>query len=345
MEKYTRDSYIDFVRGLTSISIIFIHTVWWSGEAYVPFWLRQASLLIDVPIFFFLAGLTLREKDYLSTLKGLLNNQLKWLFFLVLYSIFFICVTDSNIQWITFLKSNFYSFDSNIIWSYPVLFGSMWFMPVFITVSILFIFVRLIFDYSMRKKLIDKLYLFVTLILIFFYISLGFNFFYLPILASFYLIFYSFGFLAIDIQKISLKYFVISLLTLLFLQILIIKSNTEWLNLQVWKFGPSVEYLVPSFFSISIILFFRHRLMFKDNIMMWIGKNAMFIYFAQGISSSLLFKIGNYISVENWLIRLSILFFINVAIALIITFLLNQIYLLVNLLFKKILTILHQINL
>ena len=51
-----RDHYVDFVRGLCALSVVFIHTVFWSGYSYVPEYVRNLSLMFDVPVFFFLAG-------------------------------------------------------------------------------------------------------------------------------------------------------------------------------------------------------------------------------------------------------------------------------------------------
>ena len=53
-----RDLYIDFAKGLATLSIVFIHTAFWSGQLYLPAEVRTLSLLIDVPVFFALSGLT-----------------------------------------------------------------------------------------------------------------------------------------------------------------------------------------------------------------------------------------------------------------------------------------------
>lgn len=68
-----RDLYIDAIRGICVISVIFIHTVFWSGMDYVPNWLRNLSLLIDVPLFFFLTGCTMSVYSKLNPLKQILK--------------------------------------------------------------------------------------------------------------------------------------------------------------------------------------------------------------------------------------------------------------------------------
>ena len=54
--KTKRDLTIDLFKGFTILWIIHIHTVFWSGEFYISNTVRQFTLLIDVPIFFFLSG-------------------------------------------------------------------------------------------------------------------------------------------------------------------------------------------------------------------------------------------------------------------------------------------------
>ena len=43
-----RDLYIDFAKGFATISIIFIHTAFWSGQFYLPTEVRVFSLVFDL---------------------------------------------------------------------------------------------------------------------------------------------------------------------------------------------------------------------------------------------------------------------------------------------------------
>ena len=58
-----RDSYIDVVKGLALLSIMLIHTVFWSGQDYVPSFCQNIVLCFDVPVFFFY-----REWEYRTTM-------------------------------------------------------------------------------------------------------------------------------------------------------------------------------------------------------------------------------------------------------------------------------------
>lgn len=53
-----RDLYIDFAKGLATLSVIFIHTAFWSGQFYVTTEVRVFSLLFDVVLFYALSGIT-----------------------------------------------------------------------------------------------------------------------------------------------------------------------------------------------------------------------------------------------------------------------------------------------
>ena len=51
-----RNNYIDILKCIAIISVVFIHTAFSSGEKYVPRWFANFTLLFEVPMFFFLAG-------------------------------------------------------------------------------------------------------------------------------------------------------------------------------------------------------------------------------------------------------------------------------------------------
>ena len=77
-----RNNYIDCLRGIAAISIVFIHTCFWSGESYVPEFMQSLSLAIDVPFFFFLSGwastyVNSFEKNIVSLL-GIPDSRTNW---------------------------------------------------------------------------------------------------------------------------------------------------------------------------------------------------------------------------------------------------------------------------
>ena len=52
----SRNYNLDFYRGFAAIWIVFIHCCFWSGDGYVPLYVRSLSLFIDVPLFMFISG-------------------------------------------------------------------------------------------------------------------------------------------------------------------------------------------------------------------------------------------------------------------------------------------------
>lgn len=75
---------IDTFRGITALNIIFIHTVYWSGNGYIPDWVRNISLLLDVPMFFFLSGWAMAYTSPYKSIKSILENIKRWIFFLII---------------------------------------------------------------------------------------------------------------------------------------------------------------------------------------------------------------------------------------------------------------------
>jgi fucose 4-O-acetylase-like acetyltransferase len=54
---------VDLWKGLTILSILNIHTCFWSGSLYLPEISRRLCLLLDVPVFFFLSGFLMATAD------------------------------------------------------------------------------------------------------------------------------------------------------------------------------------------------------------------------------------------------------------------------------------------
>lgn len=86
--KKERNYNIDFLRGIATIWIIVIHTAWWSGASYLPAWFSNLTLLLDVPVFMFISGVSFNYvNSIMKNLKGLIAQWKKWLYFLVFYSL------------------------------------------------------------------------------------------------------------------------------------------------------------------------------------------------------------------------------------------------------------------
>ena len=93
------------------------------------------------------------------------------------------------------------------------------------------------------------------------------------------------------------------------------------------KFPPKLLYIFWSIFSLSILFFFYNRLKInKPNFITQIGNDAIFYYFAQGISSSLVyFVVVSFKDEFPWYVLMVLVFVINVILALVIAQILKKI--------------------
>ena len=123
-----RDDALDILRGLCALGVVFIHTTFWSGGSYVPQAVQSLSLLIDVPAFFFIAGMALAYSKAPNPLPALWKLIF---YFGVCIAIYDLCVSIDT-KHISFMNTaaaiTLHGFSTNAL---PVLGGSYWFVPVF----------------------------------------------------------------------------------------------------------------------------------------------------------------------------------------------------------------------
>ena len=93
------------------------------------------------------------------------------------------------------------------------------------------------------------------------------------------------------------------------------------------KFPPKIPYIVWSFVSLAMVFIFYNRLKIqKENLLSYIGQNAIFFYFAQGISSSLVyFFIPVFRENLHWFALMILIYVLNVLLAVIIAKFLKKI--------------------
>jgi len=83
------------------------------------------------------------------------------------------------------------------------------------------------------------------------------------------------------------------------------------------KFPPKIPYIIWALFSLVTLFVFYNRLKIsKESFVTYIGKNAIFFYFAQGISSSLVyFLVVPLKEYMPWWILMVLIYIINVILA------------------------------
>ena len=333
-----RDLYIDFAKGLATLSIIFIHTAFWSGQFYIPAEVRVLSLVFDVPLFYALSGIT-SGNNLEKTFYRLLKLQITYMIFVTLlffadylfkviglnffgaeslqqfYSIFGSKYVPLSIsaepQWQNL--GNWYLHSYTNADTFPVVMGSFWYLKVY--------FILAVFGVLILKFFPGHIRWFIALC---FGLTLIFNLFpqYYPGGQVGYVAFYLGLFLVAHLlrgHRLSGK--TIAFLYGIFFTVLLIlywNNGIElFMKMNKAKFPPRLLYIFWCSFSIITLFAFYNRLKIsKDNFVTYIGKNAIFFYFAQGISSSLMyFLVVPMKDLLPWYVLMVIIFAVNVVIA------------------------------
>lgn len=324
MEKQ-RNYYLDFLRGLAAINVIVIHTCFWSGESYVPTIVKSLSLLLDVPFFFFLAGWS---RSYSPTFKRTIHSLIdlygKYVFFITCYFILLIpqCQTGGVNNYLAYL-----SFVNLEPTKFFVIMGSMWFMPVYFTVVP---FCMLVIN-GINKSGNDTTRLLKQFILICFILFVwnqsGMGYLFLSREMLFYSVFFLLGYLLKETKINSIKLFFFIEVFLISVAIALAKlMGVDISNIQSLKFPPHIIYMILSMLAITIALFFKEKVYpSKSNFFVWVGKNAIWFYFAQGIASTVIYKLVERLLCV-WYIKLPICIITNICLTLMVVCIIKWLY-------------------
>lgn len=335
-----RDESLDFWRGIACIAIILIHTVFHSGSAYIPYKISCWFLLFDIPVFMCIAGMTYSlinspEKK----LKEIINLLKQWVIFLVICYIFFMIFNRSSIQlkdffsWLAFAPVSYTSYTVSLV-------NSLWFMVYYIQSSLFCSILLSLLNKNNNNNL--KTLINIIILMFFILLSINYNVDYLGFSNQFveYCIFFMIGYVGAKYNFKNIKTFILSEVILILSLIAIYHVNGFTIeNLQDLKFNNmNYIYALSSLISLFFIIYVKDKFKYTNKIITpikYIGKNAIYMFFAQGISSSLLFFILPYVTISSKLLKLLIMFSINLLIASIIFLLLKLIYTVIYFLGKK----------
>lgn len=336
-----RDLYIDFAKGFATIAIIFIHTAFWSGQYYIPTEWRVLSLLIDVPLFFALSGLT-SGANVEKTFYRLLKLQITYMIFVtfLFFLDYFFKVFGLNffgLQWMQDFYSTFggkyipQNISTDPQWqnlgnwyihsytncdTFPVVMGSFWYLKVYF---ILTVFGVLILRFFPRHI--------ISFIILCFGLTVVFNLFpwYYPSGQVGYVAFYLGLFLLaheLKGKKIPKRWIPILYGILIAILIFLLWNFGKdiLMTMNKAKFPPKLLYIFWSCFSLLTLFSLYNRLKIsKNNFLTYVGQNAIFYYFAQGVSSSLVYFIVVPLKDKmEWWILMIVIFMINIILAVII---------------------------
>jgi len=326
----SRNHYIDVLKGIAILSVVFIHTAFHSGTSYVPTWFANFTLLFEVPIFFFLAGWSYSyTKSNRNYFQGMVLTQIKYMLFMLLI---FIAINISN--YLQF-SNNPVTIENLLGWFFhtytsteplPSVRFSLWFFRVYFYVSLLGAMLITILKPNIRKYIIAICFI-GTFLISFFEkkignINIGIELSYL----LFYLFFYLLGYHTKD-KKLSLIQFPVLFLATLFCLIVIGEiAHINITTLQDYKFPPNFIYMLWSLFGVYFVLFFKnYYLNCKENFFSKIGQNSIYIFFAQGIGASVLFWVSSCFSCQ-WYYKIWIMFGINLLVTALVTILLKFLF-------------------
>lgn len=344
----SRDLYIDFARGLATLSVILIHTAYWSGQLYVPLKVSALSLVFDVVVFFAISGIVLGaniEKtmqrllrlqvtymifvtflftlDYLFKVIGQTLFSMKWLE--EFYSIFGPEYSAANCSMYPQLHNlgNWYLHQYTRADTFPVATASLWFLNLYFIITVLGVIILRFFS--------NHIAWFVGLsvaLAVFFSVFPG----YCPAGQTGYVAFYLAVFLIgnqMRGKKISAK----AIATLYSL----VGAALVWMfwfygkyvvyDISGLKFPPKLPYIIWTSFSLVTLFSLYGRLVItKENFVTRIGRNAIFFYFAQGISSSMIYLPVVLLKEDTpWWILLVVVYAVNVVLACVISEVLKKV--------------------
>ena len=333
-----RDLYIDFAKGFATLAIIFIHTVFWSGQFYIPTEIRVLSLLIDVPLFYALSGLT-SGNNIEKTLYRLLKLQITFMIFVtfLFFLDYFFKVFGLNFFGLDWMKNFYSTFGSKFVpsnisdvpqwenlgnWylhqytnadTFPVVMGSFWYLKVYYILTVFGVLILRFFPKHIN-----------------WFIGLCFGLtFIFNVLPQFYpngqvgyVAFYLGLFLVahqLKGKKIPTKWIPIlfGILGILLIFLYWDLGKDVFLKMNKSKFPPKLLYIFWSSFSLLTLFVLYNRLKIsKPNFITYIGQNAIFFYFAQGMSSSLVYFLVVALKDHfEWWVLMIFIYLINILLA------------------------------
>lgn len=337
-----RDLYIDFAKGLATLSIIFIHTAFWSGQFYIPAEVRVFSLVFDVALFYALSGITSGaniEKTFYRLLKLQITYMIfvTFLFFLDYFFKVF-GLTFFSMEWLQSFYSTFGSkYSTTSISTYPqwenlgnwylhqytnadtfpVVMGSFWYLKVYYILTVFGVLILRFFP----KHINWFIGLCIALTLLFNIFpecypagQVGYVSFYLAV----FLIGHNMRGKKIPSKVIPILY---GLVGAALIWMFWYYGGDIFYKINKNKFPPKIPYIIWTLFSLTTLFILYNRLKItKENFITYIGKNAIFFYFAQGISSSLVYFLVVPLK-ENmpWWLLMVIIYGINILLAFIIS--------------------------
>lgn len=290
-----RDEKLDFYRGLAILNVVLIHTCFFSGQSYVPEFMRTLCLLYEVPVLVFLAGRSAQYRNrFSSTFSGLVKIWVEWMLISTLVVLVYRLLTGKNavtaLQYLQGLL--FYPLEVDVL---GIFYQSMWYMPMYAVVVLVAGVLQELnkrLHFSMRSKWSFVLFLVIGLA----YTSLyeTNSFFVLNRTQLCFLSFFLIGYLTKASMRFPFKWYLVGMVTFSTLWIGLSRVwGISFLNIQGAKFPPHLIYWTESMLSIITCCFlwqYGDKLIHRCRFIRFWGKNSLCFFFSQGIGAGLIYR-------------------------------------------------------
>ena len=331
-----RNHYIDLLKGVAALNIVFIHTVFNSGYAYVPDWVRAASLAIDVPFFFFLSGWAVASMPairFQKTFASLWRIYMQWALFVAFtFAAMFVVAALTPIP-LGGRRAFAASFLGNLVLVNPDtplpfsgVMGGGWFLIVyFAVVPAMSLAIAMIRRWTASLRPILAL-LFICVIG-FVRVQAGAQFFFFDQFFLCYSVFFLLGFLQSTIIPRAWQSLVLMGLSLLALWGALAVRGAHLIDMQGLKFPPTLAWACFSLLGIVVAMSFK-RWQFRvpgRGPLNWVGKNALPFFFTNAVAASITIFIEPLISMP-WVPKLVVCYLITLAITASLVVFFKQLY-------------------
>ena len=302
-----REISIDIFKGFLMIWVIHLHTVFGAAQSYIPDRICQISLLIDVPVLFFISGYLMKVKPikiaWKDSLSKIFNFYLKYLLISTLIGclvcLFFLVNQQTPPDVINAVLSMLKINPQGKFWDRVTVYGGgLWYLRTYFPV----IFIAPVLSHfrAFPKRSFDLIFIAIVSLCLLQYFSKntywfwGFDAQYI----SFYLVIYLMGNLYHQIEP-SLKIRDLSMLvvgSICLLWACLMFTHAQPIP-QVYKFPPSYPYFIFCLIPINLFIGFKRYWKFPTTpllqqfawLLEWCGKNIYSIYLIQGLVCSIPF--------------------------------------------------------
>ena len=286
--------------------------------------------------FFYLSGWSsgLRDSNITRSGKSLLKLWLKWVFFITLVEL--VCILSPSLTGVSGLEDLFRNYLFNVsLPGFPVIAGSVWFMPVYFLVIIVNTVILMLIQKSEKKKELQRTFMWL-LLGSYVWVLYGNHLFGIPPEFLFYSFFWMLGYNQIgncgNWKRLLAALLVCS--SLFFLSSYV--HQQLYFDIQGAKFPtPMLKYLFASLPVILISKTFENKICHPNRFLIHIGKNAIWYFFGQSIGSSINEYVAEAVTLDIWQLKFLITIVINLVITILIAELLACSYKAISALFAK----------